>query len=179
SSSHQWSVRSGPVRSGPAVAGSGVLIGEASPGVGKVVAGFVNVHGECSPLPVGPTTAPPATSTAPPRSRRPPETCRIREPDLSWALRSRRGQVPGGVERGLAEPDEPGSCGRALGPDAVATLDSPLVTTTEPNRWTDRHSDAVSARKDAYEQLRRASTWRLLAATKAPAVLASLQASLP
>src|SRR5699024_7029934 len=62
---------------------------------------------------------------------------------------------------------------------APATLDSPLVTTTEPNRWTDRHSDAVSARKDAYEQLRRASTWRLLAATKAPAVLAILQASFP
>lgn len=83
------------------------------------------------------------------------------------------------MEKGQAEPDEPGSCGRALGPDAAATLDSPLVTTTEPNRWTDRHSDAVSARKDAYEQLRRASTWRLLAATKAPAVLAILQASFP
>ncbi|MDN5601597.1 MAG: DUF3375 domain-containing protein, partial [Brachybacterium sp.] len=53
------------------------------------------------------------------------------------------------------------------------------MTTTEPNRWTDRHSDAVSARKDAYEQLRRASTWRLLAATKAPAVLAILQATFP
>ena len=49
------------------------------------------------------------------------------------------------------------------------------MTTTEPNRWTDRRSDAVSARKEAYEQLRRASTWRLLAATKAPAVLAILQ----
>jgi hypothetical protein len=53
------------------------------------------------------------------------------------------------------------------------------VTTTEPNRWTDRRSDAVSARKEAYEQLRRASTWRLLAATKAPAVLAILQATFP
>lgn len=60
-----------------------------------------------------------------------------------------------------------------------STLDSPLVTTTEPNRWTDRRSDAVSARKEAYEQLRRASTWRLLAATKAPAVLAILQATFP
>src|SRR5690606_30322193 len=49
----------------------------------------------------------------------------------------------------------------------------------EPNRWTDRRSDAVSARKEAYEQLRRASTWRLLAATKAPAVLAILQATFP
>lgn len=45
--------------------------------------------------------------------------------------------------------------------------------------WTDRRTDAVAARKDAYEQLRRASTWRLLAATKAPAVLAILQATLP
>src|SRR5699024_12380133 len=102
--------------------------------------------GECSPLPVGPAPAPPATSTAPPRSRRPPEPCRMREPDLSWALRSRRGQVSGGVEKGQAEPDEPGSCGRALGPDAVATLDSPLVTTTEPNRWTeDRKSTRLNS----------------------------------
>lgn len=53
------------------------------------------------------------------------------------------------------------------------------MTTTEPNRWTDRRSDAVSARKETYEQLRRASTWRLLAATKAPAVLAILQATFP
>lgn len=53
------------------------------------------------------------------------------------------------------------------------------MTTTEPNRWTDRRSDAVSARKEAYEQLRRASTWRLLAATKAPAVLAILQSVFP
>ncbi|MGO1504428.1 MAG: DUF3375 domain-containing protein, partial [Brachybacterium sp.] len=53
------------------------------------------------------------------------------------------------------------------------------MTTPEPNRWTDRHSDAVSARKETYEQLRRASTWRLLAATKAPAVLAILQATFP
>jgi len=37
----------------------------------------------------------------------------------------------------------------------------------------------VSARKENYEQLRRASTWRLLAATKAPAVLAILQAVFP
>ena len=53
------------------------------------------------------------------------------------------------------------------------------MTTTEPDRFSDRRSDAVSARKDAYEQLRRASTWRLLAATKAPAVLAILQATFP
>ncbi|WP_114853514.1 DUF3375 domain-containing protein [Brachybacterium sp. YJGR34] len=53
------------------------------------------------------------------------------------------------------------------------------MTTTEPNRWTDRRSDAVSARKESYEQLRRASTWRLLAATKAPAVLAILQSTFP
>lgn len=39
--------------------------------------------------------------------------------------------------------------------------------------------DAVAARKDAYEQLRRLSTWRLLAATKAPAVLAILQSVFP
>lgn len=39
--------------------------------------------------------------------------------------------------------------------------------------------DAVAARKDAYEQLRRLSTWRLLAATKAPAVLSILQAVFP
>ncbi|MCL6422452.1 DUF3375 domain-containing protein [Brachybacterium sp. JHP9] len=38
---------------------------------------------------------------------------------------------------------------------------------------------AVAARKDAYEQLRRLSTWRLLSATKAPAVLAILQAVFP
>jgi len=61
----------------------------------------------------------------------------------------------------------------------LSPLDSLTVTTTEPNRWTDRRSDAVSARKEAYEQLRRASTWRLLAATKAPAVLAILQATFP
>lgn len=60
-----------------------------------------------------------------------------------------------------------------------AGLDSLPVTLSEPNRWTDRRSDAVSARKEAYEQLRRASTWRLLAATKAPAVLAILQATFP
>ena len=62
---------------------------------------------------------------------------------------------------------------------SAGPLDSLIVTTTEPNRWTDRRSDAVSARKEAYEQLRRASTWRLLAATKAPAVLAILQATFP
>lgn len=39
--------------------------------------------------------------------------------------------------------------------------------------------DAVAARKEAYEQLRGLSTWRLLAATKAPAVLAILQAVFP
>lgn len=43
----------------------------------------------------------------------------------------------------------------------------------------DRRADAVAARKEAYEQLRRASTWRLLAATKAPAVLSILQATFP
>lgn len=64
-------------------------------------------------------------------------------------------------------------------PHGRAPLDSLIVTTTEPNRWTDRRVDAVSARKEAYEQLRRASTWRLLAATKAPAVLAILQATFP
>lgn len=42
-----------------------------------------------------------------------------------------------------------------------------------------RRRDAVAARKEDYEQLRRASTWRLLAATKAPAVLAILQAVFP
>lgn len=40
-------------------------------------------------------------------------------------------------------------------------------------------TDAVAARKSAYEQLRRMSTWRLLSATKAPAVLAILQAVFP
>jgi hypothetical protein len=67
----------------------------------------------------------------------------------------------------------------AAGERRDGPLDSLTVTTTEPNRWTDRRSDAVSARKEAYEQLRRASTWRLLAATKAPAVLAILQATFP
>ncbi|MGO1200393.1 MAG: DUF3375 domain-containing protein [Dermabacteraceae bacterium] len=51
--------------------------------------------------------------------------------------------------------------------------------TAEPTRWTSHPRDAVSARKETYEQLRRASTWRLLAATKAPAVLAILQAVFP
>ncbi|PWH07004.1 DUF3375 domain-containing protein [Brachybacterium endophyticum] len=37
----------------------------------------------------------------------------------------------------------------------------------------------VASRKDAYEQLRRLSTWRLLSATKAPAVLAILQSVFP
>lgn len=61
-----------------------------------------------------------------------------------------------------------------------AQLDSLLVTSPAPDdRWTDRRHDAVAARKDAYEQLRRASTWRLLAATKAPAVLSILQATFP
>ena len=68
---------------------------------------------------------------------------------------------------------------RARHPVACTPVDSLVVTTTEPNRWTDRRSDAVSARKEAYEQLRRASTWRLLAATKAPAVLAILQSVFP
>lgn len=58
-------------------------------------------------------------------------------------------------------------------------LDSLLVTTPAPDRWTDRRHDAVAARKESYEQLRRASTWRLLAATKAPAVLSILQATFP
>ncbi|HLS73828.1 MAG TPA: DUF3375 family protein, partial [Actinomycetaceae bacterium] len=51
--------------------------------------------------------------------------------------------------------------------------------TAEPTRWTTHPRDAVSARKENYEQLRQASTWRLLAATKAPAVLAILQAVFP
>ncbi|UYG17940.1 DUF3375 domain-containing protein [Brachybacterium huguangmaarense] len=53
------------------------------------------------------------------------------------------------------------------------------MTTPEPTRWTNPVSDAVRARKEAYEQLRRMSTWRLLSATKAPAVLAILQAVFP
>ena len=48
----------------------------------------------------------------------------------------------------------------------------------EPTRPAPRR-DAVAARKEAYEQLRRMSTWRLLAATKAPAVLSILQAVFP
>ncbi|MDO5662837.1 MAG: DUF3375 domain-containing protein [Brachybacterium sp.] len=40
-------------------------------------------------------------------------------------------------------------------------------------------ADAVALRKESYEQLRRLSTWRLLSATKAPAVLAILQAVFP
>ena len=61
----------------------------------------------------------------------------------------------------------------------AAPVDSPLVTTPEPNRWTSHRADAVVARKENYEQLRRLSTWRLLAATKAPAVLAILQSVFP
>ena len=53
------------------------------------------------------------------------------------------------------------------------------MTTPEPNRWTSHRADAVVARKENYEQLRRLSTWRLLAATKAPAVLAILQSVFP
>src|SRR5699024_12459890 len=64
-----------------------------------------------------------------------------------------------------------------ISPSPVSSrpVDSRLVT-AEPTRWTTHPRDAVSARKENYEQLRRASTWRLLAATKAPAVLAILQA---
>jgi hypothetical protein len=40
-------------------------------------------------------------------------------------------------------------------------------------------SDPVTARKESYEHLRRLSTWRLLSATKAPAVLAILQSVFP
>lgn len=54
-----------------------------------------------------------------------------------------------------------------------------MTSPAPDDRWTDRRHDAVAARKDAYEQLRRASTWRLLAATKAPAVLSILQATFP
>ncbi|PZP17889.1 MAG: DUF3375 domain-containing protein [Brachybacterium faecium] len=53
------------------------------------------------------------------------------------------------------------------------------MTSPEPNRWTSHRADAVVARKENYEQLRRLSTWRLLAATKAPAVLAILQSVFP
>ncbi|MGY5765509.1 DUF3375 domain-containing protein [Brachybacterium sp. DNPG3] len=53
------------------------------------------------------------------------------------------------------------------------------MTSPATHRWTDRRQSAVAARKESYEQLRRASTWRLLAAHKAPAVLSILQAVLP
>ena len=99
------------------------------------------------------------------------------------AWRTYRTEVPGRERSGTqlhndaaAARERPRTRRRAGRP---APLDSLTVTTTEPNRWTDRRSDAVSARKEAYEQLRRASTWRLLAATKAPAVLAILQATFP
>ena len=72
-----------------------------------------------------------------------------------------------------------GSGTAGVGSTQRRTLDSAPVTTSEPNRWSDRRSDTVSVRKEAYEQLRRASTWRLLAATKAPAVLAILQSVFP
>src|SRR5690625_7299904 len=67
-----------------------------------------------------------------------------------------------------------------ISPSPVSSrpVDSRLVT-AEPTRWPTHPRDAVSARKENYEQLRRASTWRLLAATKAPAVLAILQAVFP
>lgn len=53
------------------------------------------------------------------------------------------------------------------------------MSTPDPTRWSTHRTDAVAARKEAYEQLRRMSTWRLLSATKAPAVLAILQAVFP
>ncbi|MCS6712101.1 DUF3375 domain-containing protein [Brachybacterium sp. EF45031] len=53
------------------------------------------------------------------------------------------------------------------------------MTALDETRWTAHRSETVAARKESYEQLRRASTWRLLAATKAPAVLAILQAVFP
>ncbi len=51
--------------------------------------------------------------------------------------------------------------------------------TDQPTAWTSPRSDVAAARKEAYEELRRLSTWRLLAATKAPAVLAILQSVFP
>ena len=53
------------------------------------------------------------------------------------------------------------------------------MSTPDSTRWSTHRTDAVAARKEAYEQLRRLSTWRLLSATKAPAVLAILQAVFP
>ncbi|MGP9695190.1 DUF3375 domain-containing protein [Brachybacterium sp. AOP25-B2-12] len=53
------------------------------------------------------------------------------------------------------------------------------MTTAEQTGWQDPAQDAVRARKESYEQLRRLSTWRLLSATKAPAVLSILQAVFP
>lgn len=53
------------------------------------------------------------------------------------------------------------------------------MTTADPSPWLNPAIEGVRVRKEAYEQLRRMSTWRLLAATKAPAVLAILQAVFP
>ncbi|UEJ84172.1 DUF3375 domain-containing protein [Brachybacterium halotolerans subsp. kimchii] len=61
--------------------------------------------------------------------------------------------------------------------DAPATASSPASASLLGSA-SDR-PQTVSARKDAYEQLRRLSTWRLLSATKAPAVLAILQTVFP
>src|SRR5699024_9112904 len=63
-------------------------------------------------------------------------------------------------------------------PVSSRPVDSRLVT-AEPTRWTTHPRDAVSARKENYEQLRRASTCHLLAARMPPAVLAILQALFP
>ena len=65
-----------------------------------------------------------------------------------------------------------------------AAVGSGLVTsafdmTAHDARWASPAADAVRARKESYEQLRRLSTWRLLSATKAPAVLSILQAVFP
>src|SRR5699024_6931525 len=99
------------------------------------------------------------------------------------ARRTYRTEVPGRERSGTQLHNDVGAVRGRLRPHRragrPAPLDSLTVTTTEPNRWTDRHSDAVSARKEAYEQLRRASTWRLLAATKAPAALGILQGRCP
>lgn len=53
------------------------------------------------------------------------------------------------------------------------------MSTPEQTPARDRRADAVAARKEEYEQLRRLSTWRLLSATKAPAVLSILQSVFP
>ena len=61
-----------------------------------------------------------------------------------------------------------------------APVDSaPVTTPSETASHAAPRTDAVAARKAEYEQLRRLSTWRLLAATKAPAVLAILQSVFP